>query len=539
MSNIVNTAMEKAQGAAMLGWQGDELVVHDSSQGVQHVAWSLAQVFGLKEEQVHVTLPFVGGGFGGKTLWQHQILAAAASKLAGRPVRIMLSREGVYRVVGGRAPTEQRVALGAQSDGRLDALVHTGVVAMTSHNKMPEPFILPTQSAYAAGASKLDVQVADIDMEANTFMRAPGESVGTFALESAIDELAVALGMDPIELRPRNEPDKDPTIGRPFSSRHIVEASRAGAKRFGWSARQAVPGGSQQSAAIGASIVVARKARVIELLKLCDGDSPLKGLGEIDVRCRDAGLCKADEPERFETYAAILARALREGGTVEATAPPPLETQRWSMHAWGAMFCEVRANAVTGEPRVSRFLGSFDCGRILNAKTARSQFRGGIVMGLGLALMEEAQFDERNGRLMNPSLAEYHVPVHLDVPEIDVIWNDIPDPHTPMGARAAGEIGITGTGAAVANASFSATGRRVRELSITLDKLLSEQGSGPGRRERSLGRRPRRGWQPCRLVRSDRFQRYMAGSGHPGGLCRPARSDTSASRALALAGFCM
>ena len=142
------------------------------------------------------------------------------------------------------------------------------------------------------------------------------------------------------------------------------------------------------------------------------------------------------------------------------------------MHSHGAMFCEVRVNAVTCETRVSRFLGSFDTGRILNAKTARSQFRGGIIMGLGMALMEETQFDERNGRIMNPSLAEYHVPVHLDVPEIDVIWTDIADPHTPMGAHGIGEIGITGVGAAVANAIYNATGKRVRDLPITLDKLL-------------------------------------------------------------------
>ena len=544
--------------AATLAWQGDDLVVHDCVQGVSHAAWSLAQVFDLKEEQVHVTSPFVGGGFGGKTLWQHQIIAAAAAKLAQRPVRIMLSREGVYRVVGGRAPTEQRVQLGAKADGHLDALLHTGVVAMTTHNALPEPFVLPTQSAYAAGAIRLDVQVAEIDMTANTFMRAPGESVGTFALECAMDELAVELGIDPIELRIRNEPGKDPTNGRPFSSRHIVEAWRAGAERFGWSERSTTPGsrrdgewlvgmgcatatypyyrmpggaarltltrdghatveiaghemgmgtataqtmvsaerlglpmsqvtfaygdsrfpgtvlagGSQQSAAIGAAVSAVVKAMVGELLKLCDGDSPLKGLKADEVRCRDAGLCKADEPRRFETYAAILARASREAVTVEETAPPPLETQHWSMHSWGAMFCEVRVNAITGEPRVSRFLGSFDCGRILNAKTARSQFRGGIIMGLGLALMEESQFDERNGRIMNPSLAEYHVPVHLDVPQIDILWNDIPDPHTPMGARGVGEIGITGTGAAVANAIYNATGKRVRELPITLDKLL-------------------------------------------------------------------
>ena len=142
------------------------------------------------------------------------------------------------------------------------------------------------------------------------------------------------------------------------------------------------------------------------------------------------------------------------------------------MHSHGAMFCEVHVNAVTGEPRVKRFLGSFDCGRILNPKTAASQFRGGIIMGLGLALMEETQFDERNGRVMNPSLAEYHVPVHMDVPQINVMWTDIPDPHAPMGARGIGEIGITGVGAAVANAVFNATGKRVRDLPITLDKLM-------------------------------------------------------------------
>jgi xanthine dehydrogenase YagR molybdenum-binding subunit len=142
------------------------------------------------------------------------------------------------------------------------------------------------------------------------------------------------------------------------------------------------------------------------------------------------------------------------------------------MHSFGAMFCEARVNVITGEPRISRFLGSFDCGRIMNAKTASSQFRGGIVMGLGLALMEETQFDERNGRIMNPSLAEYHVPVHMDVPNIDVMWTDIPDPQAPMGAHGVGEIGITGVGAAVANAIYNACGKRIRNLPITLDKLL-------------------------------------------------------------------
>jgi xanthine dehydrogenase YagR molybdenum-binding subunit len=213
---------------------------------VAHTAWSIGHVFGIGEDQVKVSSPYVGGGFGGKTMWQHQILAAAAARLAGRPVRLVLSREGVYRVVGGRTLTEQRVALGAQGDGTLEALIHTGTVAMTRHNALPEPFILPTRGAYAARTVKLDVEVAYLDMLANTFMRAPGESVGTFAIESAMDELAAQLGPDPIELRIRDEPEKDPICGLPFSLRNIVEAYRAGAERFGWVRRDPKPGARRE-----------------------------------------------------------------------------------------------------------------------------------------------------------------------------------------------------------------------------------------------------------------------------------------------------
>lgn len=545
--------------AVTVAWEDDDrLRIHDASQLVAHTAWSIAQMFGLEEKNVVVTSPFVGGGFGGKCLWQHQVLAAAAAKVAGRPVRLVLSREGVYRVVGGRSLTEQRVALGADRTGKLTALIHCGTTAKIAANVFAEPFIMPTRSAYAAETVKLDVQSVELDMLGNTFMRAPGESVGTFALECAMDELAEAIGIDPIELRTRNEPAKDPTSGLPFSSRNIVEAYRLGAERFGWSARRAEPratrdgewwvgmgcatatypyyrmpggaaritltreglaaidiaahemgmgtataqtqvvaerlglplgavtfnygdstlpgvvlaGGSQQTASIGASVVAAHRALVQELIKLAGNDSPLAGLRPEEVGGADGGLCKHDDRERYESYASILERARRENVSVEASASAPLETMHWSMHSFGAMFCEIRVNAVTGEARVSRFIGSFDCGRIINPKTAASQFRGGIIMGLGMALMEETQFDERHGRIMNPSLAEYHVPVHLDVPDIEVMWTDIPDPHTPMGAHGIGEIGITGTAAAVANAVYNATGKRIRDLPITLDKLL-------------------------------------------------------------------
>jgi xanthine dehydrogenase YagR molybdenum-binding subunit len=543
--------------AVTLAWDGDDLIVHDASQGVKLHAWTFAQVFGIDESQVHLTSPYVGGGFGGKTLWSHHLLAAAAAKLAGRPVRITLSREGVYRLVGGRTNTEQRVAIGADDDGRFRAVIHTGLSAMTAHNAMAEQFTFPARHMYATETLKTDQQVVDMDMLANSFMRAPGESVGTFALESAIDELAIELDLDPIELRIRNEPDQDPSSGLPFSARHLVDAWRAGAEAFGWERRAApgarregewligtgcasatypyqrfpgggarirldktghatieVPandmgmgtsttqtiitaerlglplervtvahgdssfpgsmlaGGSSQTASIGGAVIAAQRALVEQLLTLADDESPLVGLTADEVGGRDEGLCELAEPSRWESYANILQRAGRDEVAVVAAASDPEEMQAHSMHSFGAVFCSVRVNTVTGETRVDRVLGSYDCGRIINPKTAASQFRGGIIMGIGLALMEDTEFDERTARIMNPSLAEYHIPVHMDVPRIEVMWTDIPDPHAPAGARGIGEIGITGVAGAIANAVFNATGRRVRDLPITLDKLL-------------------------------------------------------------------
>jgi xanthine dehydrogenase YagR molybdenum-binding subunit len=543
--------------AVTLAWDGDELIVHDASQGVKGHAWTFAQVFGIDEEQVHLTSPYVGGGFGGKTLWSHHLLGAAASKLAGRPVRVTLSREGVYRLVGGRTNTEQRVAIGADDDGQFKSLIHTGLSAMTPYNALAEQFTFPARHMYATETLKTDQQVVDMDMLANSFMRAPGESVGTFALESAIDELAVELDLDPIELRIRNEPDTDPSSGLRYSSRHIVEAWRAGAERFGWEPRarpgtrregewligtgcalgtypyhrfpggvarvtldktghatidvpaadmgmgtsttQAIltadrfglplervtiaygdssfpgnllAGGSSQTASIAGAVIAVQRALVEQLLALGSDESPLAGLTADEVGGRDEGLCELADPSRWESYAEILGRAGRDEITVVASASDPEEMQAYSMHSFGAIFCQVRVNATTGETRVDRVLGSYDCGRIINAKTAASQFRGGIIMGLGLALMEDTNFDERTARIMNPSLAEYHVPVHMDVPAIELMWTDIPDPYAPAGARGIGEIGITGVAAAVANAVYNATGRRVRDLPITLDKLL-------------------------------------------------------------------
>jgi xanthine dehydrogenase YagR molybdenum-binding subunit len=545
--------------ASTAQWHGDDsLTVHDSSQVLRVERYTLATAFGLKPEKVRVLAPFVGGGFGGKTLWNHTLLCVAAAKLVKRPVRLVLSREDVFRVTGGRTLSVQRVALGAKADGTLAALIHTGATAVVSHNSFPEQFTFPARHLYAADTMLLQQKIVELDMVSNTAMRAPGESIGTFALESALDELAVAGGMDPVELRRRIEPDKDPEKGTDFSSRNLVEAYRRGAARFGWAERKPTPrsrrdgewligqgvatamypyyrrpgaarirltsdgravvqaaahemgmgtatvqaqhaaerlglaidqvrfeygdtdmpdsplaGGSCQTASIAAAIIAANEALVKELLKLAGNDSPLAGASPEDVQARDGGLFRIDDHSRGESYQSILQRAQRDQLECEADAPAPTETLKYSMQSYGAQFCEVRVNDVTGEVRVSRWLGSFDTGRILNPKTAASQFRGGIVMGIGMALTEEALFDERSGRFVNASLAEYHVPAHLDVPHIDVIWNDIPDPHTPLGAHGIGEIGITGVAAAIANAVYNATGKRIRDLPITLDKVLA------------------------------------------------------------------
>jgi xanthine dehydrogenase YagR molybdenum-binding subunit len=545
--------------AATISWDGDRLTVHDATQMLHGTAGTLAKVFGIKDSQVHISSPFVGGGFGGKALWDHQILGAAAAKLARRPVRIALSRAGMHRLIGGRSQTEQRVALAADADGKLKGVVHRGFSVKPPHSACDEAFTLAARSLYASESYDIVQHTLDLDVLANSFMRAPGEAPGTFAIESAMDELAHALGLDPIELRRRNVGDKDPVSGAPHSQSDLMLAYELGAKRFGWERRAAKPrsrhegewligmgcatgsfpfmripgtsaritidgeghatvasaahemgmgtatvqqqiaadrlglplasvtvrigdsslpfggmaGGSSQTASLGAAISAASVKLAGELLRLAGNDTPLAGLRANDVEFANGGLRKIDEPSRHESFVSILNRAARSEISVTGESGAPLEVLKFSMYSRSAVFCELRVSDVTGEIRIDRLVGSFDCGRILNPKTAASQFKGGMIMGIGMALTEETLFDERSGRIMSASITDYHVPVHLDVPDIDVIWTDIPDPRTPMGARGIGEIGTTGVAAAIANAAFNATGIRVRDLPLTPDKFLT------------------------------------------------------------------
>ncbi|QFY13183.1 molybdopterin-dependent oxidoreductase [Nonomuraea phyllanthi] len=543
-------------------WDGDRLTVHE---GTQSMAWTrrhLAQRFGVPERNIRMLSPFVGGGFGGKgQVWAGTLLAVLAARATGRPVRLALTRAGVYHAVGGRTPSTQRVALGADRDGRLTALIHTSVARTGRVGGHLEQITAASRHLYDSPNIHLRQSLVQLDLIANTSMRAPGESIGTFALESAVDELAWELGMDPIELRMRNEPERDPIEGRRFTHRMLREVYAVGAERFGWSERDPRPGsmrdgkwlvgmgvatayhpslqmpasvtvrldadggvvvrcalheigvgaataqaqiaadelgvplesvrveigdsdlpegpmagGSAQTASAASAVLEAcRKLRrsALDLARRSAG-SPLRGA--TDPRARDGGLY---QDGRGETYAEILARAGRDHlearagvGMLRFLARTVREQRRWMKAASGAQFCEVRVDQDTGEVRVSRWVGVFDIGRVINEKTVASQLRGGIVMGIGLALTEETLVDRRTGRVVNASLADYHVPVHADVPRIDVHCLDDPDPTMPLGLVGVGEVGITGVGAAVANAVRHATGRRVQDLPITLDKLL-------------------------------------------------------------------
>jgi xanthine dehydrogenase YagR molybdenum-binding subunit len=540
-------------------WNEDgSLLVFDATQSVNLTAHTLANVFDLKTEDVRVVAPFLGGGFGGKIGWSNTPLCVAAAKVVNRPVKLVLTREDTFRMVGGRTISEQYVGLGAQKDGKLTALIHTGLTATTLSGRYAEQCTFPPRHLYASQNLYVGQKIVYLDTVANTWMRAPGESIGTFALESAIDELACELQMDPIEVRRINEPQKDPTRDTPFSSRHLTEAYRLGAEKFGWKVRKPgsqrdgkwlvgqgtatayypflrfpakvrvrlcadgsavvqtpasdmgmgtataqiqhaadrlglpmhrvnfqygdsslpdtpiLAGGSNQTATIFAAVREAVEQIHRELLKLAQqrSDSPLHGAKYEEVEARNGGLFRRGDRASGETYAAVLQKSGQASVEAEPSSGPPMELMKYSMASYGAQFCEVRVDEETGEVRVSRWVGSFDCGTVVNPKTAASQLRGGIIMGIGMALTEETLFDERRGRIMNPSLAEYHVPVNMDIPHIDIIYTGTPDEHTPLGARGIGEIGITGAAAAVANAVFNATGKRIRDLPITLDKLL-------------------------------------------------------------------
>jgi xanthine dehydrogenase YagR molybdenum-binding subunit len=500
--------------ATIAVWEGsDRLTLYDANQGSHSISDDVADAFGLEGEQVRVISPYVGGAFGSKNFTHaHVVLTAMAAKVVKRPVKLELTRQQMFSLVGYRTPTIQRVCLSADADGRLTAIEHDVVLQVSTLKDSTEDLAAkPTRMMYAAAHRRTSHRMARLDLPPPTIMRAPGQAPGSFALESAIDELAIECAIDPVDLRIRNEPDTDPGSGLPFSSRGLVECLNQGAVRFGWRSRDVAPRGRRDGrwlvgTGVAASAYPAGRRQATATICATDGgryrvqidasdigtgawtvltqiaaDALEVGVDDVLLEIGDSALPRArtaggsQGTASWGTAIVHAARKLREDNASEATAGAGDNpyAEQYAMYAHGAQFAEVRVDADTGEVRVPRIVGVFAVGRVMNAKTARSQLLGGMAWGLSMALLEESVLDPRYGDYANHDLAEYRVAVNADVGEIDVGWIDEDDRYvSPMGARGVGEIGIVGTAAAVANAVHHATGVRVRDLPITLDKLL-------------------------------------------------------------------
>ncbi|MEU3845308.1 xanthine dehydrogenase family protein molybdopterin-binding subunit [Streptomyces sp. NPDC028635] len=515
--------------ASTAQWDDDRLTVYTSSQGTSVVRMVLAGLFGLPQEQISVVAEHVGGGFGSKgTPRPDVVLAAMASRATGRPVTLAYPRRFLPSSVGHRAPTVQRVRLAAGADGRLTALLHESTTHSSRIKEFVEQAAVPARVMYGAPGHRTGHRVVRLDVPTPSWMRAPGEAPGMYALESAMDELACALGMDPVELRVVNEPESEPDNGKPFSSRHVVDCLREGARRFGWAERDPRPGTRRQGPLLLGTGVAAATYPVLVQPSTARAHARPDGTFLVEINATDIGTgartvlaqVAADALgvplERVTTevgcsdlpYAALaggssgtaswgwavheacarLAEQLGvrtgplppEGISVEADTSGAADADSpYSRHAFGAHFAEVAVDTVTGEVRVRRLLGVYAAGRILNARTARSQFVGAMTMGLGMALTEDSTVDPAFGDFVQSDLASYHVPVNADVPDIEAHWIEEDDSHlNPMGSKGIGEIGIVGTAAAIANAVHHATGTRLRDLPLTPDKVL-EALTGP------------------------------------------------------------
>lgn len=509
--------------ASTAWWEDGALTVYDSSQGATKVRDVLAQLFQVPGDRVTVVSAYVGGGFGSKGTPRPQaVLASMAALHVGRPVKLALPRRELAAVVGHRAPTIQRVRIGANADGVIDALAHEVVTQTSTVKEFVEQAAVPARTMYTSPHSRTSHRVVALDVPTPSWMRAPGEASGMYALETAMDELANATGVDPIELRLRNEPDTEPDSGKPFSSRGLTDCLREGARLFGWEGRDPRPGvrragdrltGTGVAASTYPYLLSPSSASAHAVL---DGTYLVRlaatdiGTGARTVLARIAAEALAVPPAsvRVELGSSALPRAPLAGGSSGTSSwgwavhkactvladmlrahsgplPPEGLTARvdtaeeagrespYARHAFGAQFAEVDVDSVTGEVRVRRLLGVFAAGRVLSGRTARSQFIGGMTMGLGMALTESSTLDPAFGDFAERDLASYHVPVCADVQAVEAHWLDEEDPHlNPMGGKGIGEIGIVGTAAAIANAVHHATGVRLRELPLTPDRLL-------------------------------------------------------------------
>jgi xanthine dehydrogenase YagR molybdenum-binding subunit len=551
-----HSAMEAHAAVAL--WDGDQLTIYSPTQGPALHAIDIAEALGIGPEQVHVINPHVGGAFGGKaTTWTPTFLAAAAARDLGRPVKVTATREQVFTVTGHRTQVHQEISLGARRDGTLTALSHESVSELVRENPSDGSHLF-----YRVPNISLKLRLVALTAPKATIMRAPGHSPGSFALECAMDELAVTLGLDPIELRMRNYLTHAPDTGLPYSSKHLDECYRTGAERFGWSRRNPLPGSvtdgdwlvgagmatgvlpaerspasarvrflpdgaaqvaiahsdlgtgawtilaamgarelglpvdsidpalgdstlpsnsgdlpsmmgavlSSSTATIATAVHGAATAAIQALREhaVQDADSPFHGLDAAGIRYEKGKLSARGMSMSFSRLLGLTGSA-----GVEAVHVGQREAPTHAFSSYAAYFCEVRVNRWTGEPRLSRMTAVVDAGAIVNQNTARNQIMGALTMGIGHALLEGVELEPGTGRIANANLADYLTPVNADVPELDVLFLDYPDTNfCEAGVRGLGELGCVGSAAAIANAIYNATGKRIRDLPITPDKLL-------------------------------------------------------------------
>ncbi len=518
-------------------WNGDHLTLYDSSQNIFAVQQTMSRLFGVPKENVHVMSQFVGGAFGSKgSTWPHVVMGVLAARMVNRPVKVFVTRKQLFFGNGHRPETEQRVALGANTDGKLVALIHEGISQANDVSTYAERFVRPTKEIYAVDNIRAINPVVSLNLPSPTYMRAPGENPGMFAIESAMDELAYALKMDPVQLRLVNHADVNPENGKPWSSKSLKQCYAQGADRFGWSKRNAEPrsmrngrdliGWGMASATypahrspasaravlksdgtvtiytgthemgMGTATVMSQLGAEtlgipVERVRLEYGDTtlpptPIAAGSQTAASVGSAvfGVCDALRKKvaeldgvdpasiNAESYHTILSKHYLNDVEARFDAKPPQE-ETYATQAFGAHFVEVAIDQDIPVVRVQRIVSAFAGGRILNAKTAKSQYFGGIIQGIGMALLEQTHLDKRLGTYTNVNFAEYMVPTNADVRSIEIILVPEEDKEVnPIGVKGIGEIGIVGVAPAIANAVFHATGKRVRDLPITIEKLM-------------------------------------------------------------------
>ncbi|MDG4895068.1 xanthine dehydrogenase family protein molybdopterin-binding subunit [Mesorhizobium sp. WSM4976] len=561
-------------------WEGDELTVWEPSQWLDGMARTYAEWFGVPFENVRLVSPYIGGGFGSKALaLAHSAVAAAAARMLGRPVKLVLNRPQNFTSYGGRAATRQTVAIGADRDGRIQSIVHRGVNETAVDGMWVEPLGSVTSIMYATPNFSSKQNVVRVNTVVPGAKRAPGENPSAFGIECAIDELAYELGIDPLEMRLINYAEQDPHAKKAWSTRQLREAFAAGAEAFGWAkrspeprsmrdghqligwgmaagtypvrrahgeavvkiladgsvevesssidmgqgtytilaqtaaetlgvpvekvsvklgdshfARAGVTGGSRLAGVMTGAVYKAAGQALDELvgLALSDPRSPFQKLQANTLVVQDGRVAspRGEGPElSIAEFMAAVGREQIEakGDTLPASTTPqeryanyttiarsiPHTEGDWSRHSWCAHFVEVRVDEDFGTVRVSRVVSALDSGRLYNPKLAESQWKGGIIMGIGQALLEEGIVDRRHGRIVNGNFADYMLPTNADIPDIQTISVGIPDPHSSaLGGKGVGELAIVGIAPAIANAVFHATGKRVRDLPITLEKVI-------------------------------------------------------------------